>query len=343
MVCRLLVLLIACFELIAGSTANAQTKNKETRETHGHSLPAPPTSDSLHPSSAPVEVALEELTTEDTTGFARYTSGLCPALMLVRDLVDPLEPCWGKLKGRISAIYQATFPSERFPTGADGYFIFEGNFPREELKQCVVRAFNKPSPGIRDEGELLGFASPIGTVYAAWRGRFLIVGGKQAVSSALRPPAKKIVLRWRDLIALLPKNALVAQVSVEQRPNFQALVGAPSKDLIVSLDKLTASPPFFAGRVIVHYPTPEAAAKSANWIKSWSARGDLPLVIPPPANTMGLYKKMAKAIAELPLTQEGNRVQIDWNSDLLGGVENMNKVIELTSKRLDEASREHHE
>jgi outer membrane protein OmpA-like peptidoglycan-associated protein len=157
----------------------------------------------------------------------------------------------------------------------------------------------------------------------------------QTVISKVEALSLKRAENARDY--LTSKGIAAARIEV-QSYSLVAQVGPPTTDYMFSIDKLETKPhPVMTGRFIAHYATPAMAAKSAAWIKSWSARGEFPFAIPPSPNMIDLYNRMAKAIAGLTLIQEGNRVQIDWDSDMLGGLQNMFSFLELAGDRLQSA------
>lgn len=283
------------------------------------------------------EVTLEELLSDDVNGVGRFTPDLFPPLVSLDSLADPSQGCWAKLRAQLVAGYHVFLPSETEPSQRDAYFITEGTLSRDETEQCASLALKRFGLEIGTDGDLTIFRLGTRSAYAAWRGRFIIFGGRRQVVAALRTSTHETVARWRSLLGQMPHTAFMWLVSVDQRAsNLSAFIGQPFTSIDSWIDKMERAPrPLLGGTFSVHYATPAAAAKSAAWIKSWIARGEFPFAIKPTPDVTDLYKRMAKALGALTLTQEGTRLQVKWDSDAFGGVDNINAFLQLADQRID--------
>jgi hypothetical protein len=330
---------LALVVMVACSTAKPQERRHDKVEPRAQA--AQPLSSATSSPSAPsrAEVALEDLVAADASGLARMPPEFFVVLLETDKLADPAERCWSRLKSQLIAGYHVMMPSASSASQWDAYFVAEGAMPRVDVEQCAQRAFKGVGLEVHPAGELTAFSIMGRTAYAAWRGQFLLVGPERLISAALRTPTHDTAARWRALIGQVPRTTPMWVLSIDQRPtNASAAIGAPTTDIMFMFDKMQRTPrPLIAGRFVAHYPSAAMAAKSAAWIRSWSTRGEFPFVVPPPANLVEIYHRMAKGIAGLKLTQERNRVQIDWDSDLLGGIEQMGSFFDFAGEQLKRA------
>jgi hypothetical protein len=322
--------------MLACSTTKPQGKRDENVEPRAQPFaPASASSSLSAPSRA--EVALEDLVSADANGLTRMSPEMFFILQEVDKLADSSERCWSQLKSKLLAGYQVMLPSDASPSQRDAYFIAEGALPREEVESCARRAFERAALEIHPAGELVAFSSWAPTVYAAWRGRFLLLGSQRQLLDALHTPTSNTAARWRALIGqALPAPFWV--VSIDQRPTNASIAMGDPTDFMLTFDKIEGTPhPLIAGRFAAHYPSAALAAKGAAWIKSWSTRGEFPFSVPPPAAMAAIYHRMAKAIGKLNLVQDANRVQIEWDSDQFGGLESWNAFFQHAGEQFQRA------
>jgi hypothetical protein len=277
-------------------------------------------------STAPTKTAapalrIEQLVSTDTISVFRQPPDMFFVLSYVNELMTGLggpsgaAPCWTALTKKVGAGYQL---SQEQPTNA--YFVaqIDGPMPTPaEVMACMKTATSGSMVG-KQEGDLYVLTTPAGTVYAAWRAPFIIMGNKQQVEGALRTPTAETAARWRALIA-----------PVESSPTYMVrtdhmvddLVGEQATSYVFTMDKIEKVPkPFLAGRFAITYATPAAAQAGERWIREWSGRGQFPRRVDD-ASAMQLFDNMAAGIQKTKITRTGSTVEIGFDSDMFGGAE----------------------
>lgn len=264
------------------------------------------------------DVKLEDLLSESAVGVTRETPDAFAILGAVRDLLDQSQPCWKKLTGHLVAGYQVSLPK-----GA--YFVAEGDLPRADVEACLPQAVKLPIEKARDVGDLVAFGTPNGTVYAAWRGQFLLFGSHDEVAAAVVRSAETAA-RWRPLLASVAGTpSYVLRIDNTIAP----LVGESVVSYALVIDKVEPPPrSVFAGRFIVHYADAAAAAKGAALVTAWSTSGRWPFPIDGPASAVELYDRLAAAIGTMTRTQTGSELVIAFDSNKLGGPEAMSSLFQ---------------
>lgn len=175
-------------------------------------------------------VALEQVSSiapfvpETTTSVAAWRPTEFPHITLLDRAPDMLV-CWRRLEEKLAVAYQV------FWAPGTSFTILEGDLPRGELEKCVgeVLMYNQLSTAdVHRDGELTVFATKLATVYAAWRGPYVILGSREAVTKAL---AGNPASTWGDAITELPGKdgfATTALVAIATDRTFANLLGVPT-------------------------------------------------------------------------------------------------------------------
>ena len=157
--------------------------------------------------------------------------------------------------------------------------------------------------------------SPIGTVYAAWRGTFVVFGARKHVVAAIAEHDPSIASRWAKLLPTKPTE--MSMGSIDGR--YHVLMGEDVADWSFTLDKLTKEPLFLGGAISIRYKTPAAATKALADIKDWSSRGKFPAQIAADPDIVAAFDGFAAAIGKLDPKVTGNELLLTFDSDRLGG------------------------
>lgn len=267
----------------------------------------------------PTAVTLEQLIGPTAVGVTRQPPDQYSILLAVRDLIDPNQDCWSKLAHRMVAGYQVSLPKS-------SYFIAEGDLPRTEVEHCAPLAVKGLSA--KTDGDAAVFDTPLGSVRAVWRGKFLVFGGKAEVEEGMRAPAPQ---RWSKLLATVGAAPVwLLRVDTTLTP----LIG-DTVDYALVIDKMERTPKVaLTGRFVAHYATPDARAKGAQRIKEWSGRGKWPVDIPASPEIVAFYDRLAATISHMPLTETGTELVLAWDIDMFGGAEGIASFMENIDKAL---------
>jgi hypothetical protein len=207
-------------------------------------------------------------------------------------------PCWTKLGGAVTAAYLLELSTSRDP-----YVLIEGTLPRDEVVRCVPVAF-AATVTVEEEGELVAFrASGLETVYAAWRGSIIVVGGKEQVTRVLHAGTPELGARWRARLAQLPPARVATW---RDDPFLTNLFGVATTSYVIAIDRIEQTPKpyrYYAGRVLGHYRTAGDAAVAARRIK----QGEL--VAP---------EVILHAVKLMKVTQRGPLVEIGFDTEMFG-------------------------
>lgn len=230
-----------------------------------------------------------------------------PVLAIAKQLTDPAQACWPALVNKVTAAYQVLLDGT-------SYFIVEGSLPRDELEKCIPVTF-LANPKIRDDDGMLAVESPVGTVYGAWRGNFLVFGTRDQVVDATSPHDAAWIATWDKLLP--SKSTEMAMASIDLR--YAGLMGGDVADWNLTFDKFGANPPYLAGTFTVHYQTPAAATKGLAFIKDWSTRGKFPMQIQADPDIVAAFDGFAAAVGKLEPKLSGSELVMAFDSDRLGG------------------------
>jgi len=267
----------------------------------------------------PPALDIEQLITSDTIGVFRQPGDQMFVLRYTDQLIVGLAggtapPCWTELTKKVKAGYQLSLAAE-----GGAYFVVEGDLPPAEVIACVKLATKDDIVG-KQEGELYSFTSPAGTVYAAWRGRHVVIGTRAQVEAALKPPSPDTVATWHALIES-EANAPTYMVRIDH--SFDDIVGSGSRSYAFVIDKMEKEPrPLFVGRFVIRYMTPSDAAAGEKFIREWSGKGQFPRRIEDPA-VMRQFDSIAAGVAKTKITRISTVLEIRFDSDQFGGVEAM--------------------
>lgn len=257
--------------------------------------------------SEPRPATLAQLISPDVLSVMRTSIDNFPVLAISRDLIDPAQSCWPALIAKVTTAYQVL-------VDGDSYFIVDGIVPRADVEKCVPVTF-LASPKIKDDDGMLSIESPIGTVTAAWRGGFVVFGARRHVVAAIAEHDAATVARWEKILPASPTE--MGMASVDDR--YNALMGENVADWSFNLDKLTKTPLFMGGSLVIHYKTPADAAKALAYIEDWSTRGKFPLQIEVHPDVAMAFDAFAAAIGKLKKTVSGVELEMKFDSDQLGG------------------------
>lgn len=255
----------------------------------------------------PPPPTLAQLISDDATSVMRTTIDNFPLIAVTRSLIDPAQPCWPDLLAKVTAAYQVLL-------GGDAYFIVEGNLPRAEVEKCIPAVFTL-GVKTRDDDGMLAVESPAGVVHAAWRGSFVVFGGRAKVVAAVGEHAATTVSRWQALAPTKPSVFAIASID----RNYTPLMGANLADWSLSVDTLTKQPLFMAGALVARYQTPADAEAARTFIREWSGRGKFPLEVSTDPEIVAAYDGFAAAIGKLQPTVAGVVLTMPFDSDQLGG------------------------
>ncbi len=255
----------------------------------------------------PPPATLAHLISPATTSVMRTKIENFPVLAVAKQLTDPAQTCWPDLIKKVTAAYQVLLDGT-------SYFIVEGDLPRADLEKCIPVTF-LANPKIRDDDGMLAVESPVGTVYGAWRGNFLVFGTREQVVATVGEHESAWVARWD---ALLPKQpSEMAMASIDLR--YTGMMGDDVADWNLTIDKFGTNPPFLSGTFTAHYQTQAAATKGLAFIKDWSTRGKFPVKIEAEADIVAAFDSFAVQVGKLEPKVSGSELVLAFDSDRLGG------------------------
>lgn len=181
-------------------------------------------SSSLPPSAAP-SASIAQFVPVGTTSVAAWRPTDFPQLAFFDRANQETFVCWRGLEERLAVGYQV------FIAPGSSFSILEGDLPRNEVEKCVddVLLYNQLSTNdVHRDGELTVFETTFGTVYAAWRGRYIVFGARDAVTKALSATASPT---WVEAVAELPGKdgfSSSAVVAIGTDRMFANLLGVPT-------------------------------------------------------------------------------------------------------------------
>lgn len=231
--------------------------------------PAPKTSGSatvirVEPDPNTVQVAqlqIANLVAPAATAVTRTPYEHFPVAGYIHDLIGAGAPCWAELEKGVLATYQIQTPEP------SSYFVVEGSLPQAAVERCVPEAFEgSVDVELKKEGELVVFdLGELGAVYAAWRGRYVVVGERRHVEAALRAPADTA----NPWVARLAQTSKAPLWQYRTDRLMESLFGATSTAYLVELDSLVTKPaPQFTGRAIIWYRSGSDAAVVGRRVKA---------------------------------------------------------------------------
>lgn len=230
-----------------------------------------------------------------------------PVLAIAKQLTDPAQNCWPELLKKVTATYQVLLDGT-------SYFIAEGAIPREDLERCIPVTF-LANPKVKDDNGMLAVESPVGSVFGAWRGNYLVFGTRDQVVDAVAEHDATWIAKWDKLLPKQPVEMGMASIDLR----YAGMMGDDVTDWNLTLDKLGSNPPFLGGSFTVHYQTPAAATKGLAFIKDWSTRGKFPVAIEAPADIVAGFDAFAVQVGKLEPKVTGSELVIPFDSDRLGG------------------------
>ena len=229
----------------------------------------------------------------------------------VRDLIGTGAPCWADLERAVLAAYQIQTP------GPSSYFVLEGSFDRATVERCVPTTFaGKVDVQVRKDGELAVFdMADLGSVYVAWRGRFVVVGEKGQVTAALQAP-NHTTSPWPQRLAETTA-APVWQYRTDRM--MESLFAATSTAYLVELDRLVLKPqPQFTGRVVIWYRSGSDAAVVGRRVRA----GELSI-----QGTQGLVD----AFRQMKVTQDGAKLTLGFDHGTFNLVD-LDELLQLATR-----------
>lgn len=251
--------------------------------------------------------------TPDAVGVVRQPADQFAVLLYAREIATvggKVPACWSSLEHRVKAGYQVSLP-------VSSYFLLEGELPQAEVEDCVRSATNRlVTPA--HEGDLVAFSTPSGTVYAAWRGAYVVLGNRDQVTAAVRVHDPAVVAGWRAHVAE-PGAAPVWMLRTDA--SFADLLGAPTTSYQLVIDKLEGPPRSeLAGRFVVTYASAPDAETGERYMRDWIGRGRFPRKIAGPADAVALYDQLATALQRARMTRKGNVLELAFDTSTFGGM-----------------------
>ncbi len=238
----------------------------------------------------------------EATGLLRGTAESFPIVAFFSNLVPSPPPCWTRLRAAIEVAYHVEL------VDGGSYIVIEGALPRSEVERCV-RGLEPVSISVEPDGELVAFdAGPLGTAYAAWRGAVIIAGTRAHVVKAAMPNGPGPTRMWRARLATLPPGPMAIWRSDALLAN---ILGVPTTSYVLAFETLQKTPePFFAGRLIIEYPTSADAADAARRI---SAGQLAPAIAAPP--------ELVESFRRMKVTRLDHRVEAAFDLDTFAGLD----------------------
>src|SRR5262245_41213892 len=136
-------------------------------------------SSSSVPPSAARSASIAQFVPVGTTSIAAWRPTEFPQLALIDRMTQEMFVCWRRLEERLVVGYQV------FMAPGSSFSILEGDLPRNEVEKCVDDVLidnNLSTNDVHRDGELSVFETKFGTVYAAWRGQYIVLGSRDAVT-----------------------------------------------------------------------------------------------------------------------------------------------------------------
>lgn len=259
-----------------------------------------PAAEKLH-LQPPDAVVLDSLITRNVVSIMRTQPDyFFPLHWFVRE-VDRGASCGLTLQQKLGATYHLNVPNVD-GRGMNQYYILEG-LEQDEVLRCMASAM-KDVRVVR-EGELLAISKSDGsTIYAAWKGPFVVVGARDLVNGALHSSP---VPRWHDMLAGVAPNVPIWWGSSDGV--FTSLFGVSTVHYEVAIERLETTPnSYFAGRAVATYHSAGDAAIVARRIKEGEVQ--LPKASP----------EIAEAFKRLKVKQNGPTVVIGFDLGMFGGI-----------------------
>ncbi len=219
-------------------------------------------------------------------GVAKFAPGYFFAAEYLQSVLDrELAPCWAELERGLEVGYQIEYASQ-----TSSLFVVEGDLPAPVVEKCVPLAFGGiaaafgGSVKVARDGDIVSFEVPkAGTAHAAWRGRFIVVGGRDQVRAAravAQPSAS-----WGARIAAFPSaQAVIARTDRA----FEMIFGVPTTGYEIAFTDLAA----LQGHVTVHY---ESGADAALAAQRHASRNYF-FPIPPPPSLDRILRKVEAGV-----------------------------------------------
>lgn len=257
------------------------------------------------------QLQIANLVAPAATAVTRTPYEHFPVAGYVHDLIGAGAPCWRELERGVLATYQIQTPEP------SSYFVIEGSLPQATAWRCVPESFKgNVEVKVKKDGELVVFdLGELGSVYAAWRGRYIVVGERRQVEAALRTPTDASN-PW--LARLAPTSAApIWQYRTDRL--MESLFGATSLAYLVELDRLVTKPaPQFAGRAIIWYRSGSDAAVVGRRVKA----GELSVQGSP---------GLVDTFRQMKVEQEGAKVTLSFDHHTFALVD-IDEVLQLASK-----------
>ena len=172
--------------------------------------------------SPPPPPSIAQFLPATTTSVAAWRPTDIPVLSFLDSANPEMFECWRALEEKLVVGYQV------FSRPGASFTILEGDLPRSDVENCVGEAllYNQLSTGeVHRDGDLTVVETKLGTVYAAWRGRYVVVGSRNDVTTALAATALPV---WTEASAELPGKdgfARTAGVAIGTDLMFAGLLG----------------------------------------------------------------------------------------------------------------------
>jgi hypothetical protein len=168
--------------------------------------------------------------------MATRPSGLA-MLTVVESGLQDLTACWRALEEKIDVGYQIFFAPAQ-----GSFLVLEGDLPRAEVERCAEATLVYNRLLIEDElaheGDLTVARTHLGTVYAAWRGRFVVLGSRDRVTQALAGDAPA----WREPLASLSRGRDLSTEAISVDQTFAVVLGVPTRSWKLVIE--SAPPPW---------------------------------------------------------------------------------------------------
>lgn len=210
--------------------------------------------------------------------------------------------CWVELERKLVSAYQ-------IPVAGTALYILEGDLPRAEAEKCVPIAMGCTGIPVMvtREGELSKLVMEDGsTAYAAWRGRFVIIGRRDVLAMALA--VSKPDRGWRERLAQLPQPRWVVVASRDLM--FQNLLRVPTSGWAMVADEILLPSGTFRGHLVVRCNNASDARRLAEHLNA----GEIAYPIEPSAAVREL-------VARVHGTSRGNLVEIPFHNKIFEGVD----------------------
>jgi hypothetical protein len=256
-----------------------------------------------------------------------------PHIALLHRSLPYYTTCWQALERKVESGYVVW-------SGQRGLNIVEGDFSRKQTIDCVERTLVRNRflrNDVFQDGELDVFDfGVLGTVYVAWRGRFVLLGSREQVVTAMKSlgPNRDWQMRLRNL----SKVTMMANVSVDATMSnvldvptqsyelvldgsFRGRARIPSNDAWPDLSGATVEitsaaaigidkPAATSGFMTMHYASPRDAQRAA---QHFAAKNfNLPFELEP---------TLATTLAALPQQIDGSTLTIRFDMKSFAGLD----------------------